>query len=229
MFAAGRKAAADCSSQSVRAGVEVGRSRQQDGDWLSGGKSFSSGTGDEKAHATESPGSVLQVYKHRHSKHRHKEKKKDREEKQKSLAATSRKSRHLSKHKKKSKDKKRKRSRSRSDSSGDDRDYHSSHRSPRRRRRSRSNPRSRARSQSPRHKEGKRIITDTTKEIALREGVAADGEGKIFEFDCVGDRNNQFFGSTYVHDRPLYELATRRNFLTVGSRVVSWVKDAITA
>ncbi|KAE9332737.1 hypothetical protein PF008_g14800 [Phytophthora fragariae] len=209
MFAAGRKAAA-----SSEAGAEGSDAAQAGNDWLSVGKSFPSGTSDDKSKSkhkeTEASESVMQVYKH--SKHRHKDKKRHKEKKrcdEESCDVAKREKRHLSKHKKKSKDRKRRRSWSRSDSSdGDD-----THRSSRRRRRSRSNPRSRSRSrsQSRSDRDENRIVTQSDKTLTPHE---TEENEKLFEFDSVGDRENRFFGSTYAHDQPLYNLATRRNLLT---------------
>ncbi|KAE9136625.1 hypothetical protein PF010_g1626 [Phytophthora fragariae] len=191
MFAAGRKAAA-----SSEAGAEGSDAAQAGNDWLSVGKSFPSGTSDDKSKSkhkeTEASESVMQVYKH--SKHRHKDKKRHKEKKrcdEESCDVAKREKRHLSKHKKKSKDRKRRRSWSRSDSSdGDD-----THRSSRRRRRSRSNPRSRSRSrsQSRSDRDENRIVTQSDKTLTPHE---TEENEKLFEFDSVGDRENRFFGST---------------------------------
>ncbi|KAI9989286.1 hypothetical protein PInf_019447 [Phytophthora infestans] len=188
MFAAGRKLA------SPDADADAGSNAN---DWLSVGKSFSGGKSEDpsktKHDAAESE-SALQVSKHRHNKHRHKEKKRYKEKKRRSeesTAVASRESRHL---KKKSKDKKRRRSWSRSNSSDDDEERRrSSHRSRRRRHRSRSN--SRSRSQLRCHKET-RIAKQTAKDVAVCGQNAGKESEKLFEFDCVGDRENQFFGST---------------------------------
>ncbi|KAG6610239.1 uncharacterized protein IUM83_00020 [Phytophthora cinnamomi] len=202
MFAAGRKASGT--------GAGGGDAAQVNDDWLSVGKSFASGTGEDKPKArredTEASESALQVYKH--SKHRHKEKKKKKEKKQRSSDVDGR---HLSKHKKKSKDRKRRRSWSPSGSSDEDDTHRSRRRSRRRRHRSRSNSRSRSASRPRSHRDESRIVTQSDKALALHE---TPGEEKLFEVDCVGDRENRFFGSTYAHDQPLYDLATRRNLLT---------------
>ncbi|KUF85526.1 NRDE2 protein [Phytophthora nicotianae] len=169
----------------------------------------------------DSSESALQVYKHRRSKHRHKEKKIHKEKKRRSeesAAVTSRESRHLAKRKKKSKDRKRRRSWSRSDSSDDDDERRQSNHRSRQRHRSRSN--SQSRSQSCSHKEETRIVKQPAKDVVQSQN-AGEQEDKLFEFDRVGDRDNQFFGSTYAHDQPLYELATRRNL-----RTGAWVSQA---
>ncbi|KAG7387520.1 Protein nrde2 [Phytophthora pseudosyringae] len=205
MFAVGRKAVA----QGVDADAVVSTD-----DWLSAGKSFPGGKGaadkaKTKRNVAESSESALQVYKHRHGKHRHKDKKRHKEKKRRSdesKAVASRESRHLAK---KSKEKKRRRSWSRSDSSKDgDEGHRSSQHSQRRRRHSRSNSRSRT------QRDETRIVKQSAKDVVAPDQEAGEGEAKLFEFDCVGDRENQFFGSTYVHDQPLYELATRRSLLT---------------
>ncbi|GMF09442.1 unnamed protein product [Phytophthora lilii] len=55
------------------------------------------------------------------------------------------------------------------------------------------------------------VVTQLAKDITLRKEEETDGGNNIFHFDREGDRDNRFFGLTYAHEMPRYELATRRN------------------
>ncbi|KAK1945217.1 Protein NRDE2 [Phytophthora citrophthora] len=83
----------------------------------------------------------------------------------------------------------------------------------RRRSRSRSKSRSRSRSRSLSSRAESRVVKQPTSEVVVHDQKEADDD-KIFELDRVGDRENQFFGSVYANDQPLYKLATRRSLLT---------------
>ncbi|RLN96822.1 hypothetical protein BBJ28_00018479 [Nothophytophthora sp. Chile5] len=187
-------------------------------DWLSVGKSFVDSDQGAKAndnHRDRAAASetALQVFKHGRSKHKHEKKHgKKRRREDATTVVTSRERRHLSKHK----TKKKRRHRSSSDSGGSE-DGESDEEKQRQRRRTRrrhDQSRSSSRSRSHDHTGETRLVKQSAKGVEVYAQVSADNEEKLFAFDRAGDRENQFFGSVYTHDQPLYTLATRRNLLT---------------
>ncbi|CAI5704280.1 unnamed protein product [Peronospora farinosa] len=224
MFAAGTH-----SSQEV--GAKDSSNVEADNDWLSIGKSFSSTKHDEKAKEKEAiepfESKILKVYKHRHDKHDYKKEKKRHTQKKrqrdKSIAVESKETRDLLKHENKSRNKsknnnkrkKRRRSWSSSDSSDPEETHYSSHHS---RKRTRGKSRSRSRSRS--YKQDNQVITRSVNDVMVHgQGTAKQEDNCLFEYDRAGDPNNRFFGSTYAHDQPRYQLDTQRNMLT-GARVI---------
>ncbi|KAI9914947.1 hypothetical protein PsorP6_008435 [Peronosclerospora sorghi] len=188
MFPVGRQTAASTSSLNADA---------EDNDWLSVGKSFS---GDKREpYVSDSSAFASQVCTSRQCKRKDEKKmKKSKEKKRRRKELTKlipNENGSLSKPKKKSKSKKRSRSWNRE---------HSPHLSIQRSRISRSRS----------YNRDKQMRPDFAKDIVAYGQEAKEQEDKLFEFDCDGDRENLFFGSTYVNDQPIYQLATGRDLLT---------------
>lgn len=117
---------------------------------------------------------------------------------------------------------------SESDSSGEDAESRRRrHKQQRKLKRLReSDSRHSSRSASPQHN---KLVAAAPKEVQAwinhqQVGNLDVAGGKLFEFDCVGDRENYFYGTLYAQDKPLYALATRRNLLTG-----EWITDAKTS
>lgn len=180
-------------------------------DWLSVGKSFAQGKMDDmftvKHNFTDSSASTMQVYRHQHDKHgsiRKKRCKRQNRPSDDSTTVSSHGSYLLAKHKKKRKDKKRDRSRYQMNSSDDGKLGHCS---------SVLSARSSylVQSRFDHHIDEERTERKPVKDNISCIEKADCSVATIFEFDRIGDRDNQFFGSSYLYDQPLYVLASRRN------------------
>uniref|UniRef100_A0AAV1T0W8 Uncharacterized protein n=1 Tax=Peronospora matthiolae TaxID=2874970 RepID=A0AAV1T0W8_9STRA len=220
MFAAGRQAGSTDESQDAAAAD--GGAGQSAGDWLSIGKSFATGKREETTNLSqvaELLESAMQVQlSTRVKKSSKKEKTKHKEKRRRSdEETTTEPSQHFLKlHKKKRKrEKKEKKSKKRqeSSSSGERSDNSvppcTKYRSERRRQRGRSRSRS-----QPQSRTCLRRYNDAGDMSGHHGQVTLGQDKKLFEFDRMGDCDNKHFGSTYVRDQPLYQLATRRNLLT---------------
>uniref|UniRef100_M4BTA7 Uncharacterized protein n=1 Tax=Hyaloperonospora arabidopsidis (strain Emoy2) TaxID=559515 RepID=M4BTA7_HYAAE len=191
-------------------------------DWLSIGKSFATGKREDTTNPSqvvELSESALQVQTSTRVKRSSKKEKKKPKEKRRRLdeETTTEPSQHLLKlHKKKKKKEKKeqkskKKQKSLSSCEGSDNSVSpcTKYRSERRRQRGRSRSRS-----QPQSRTGLRSYNDASDMVVHHGQVTSGQDEKLFEFDRMGDCDNKHFGSTYVHDQPLYQLATQRNLLT---------------
>ncbi|CEG49371.1 Uncharacterized conserved protein [Plasmopara halstedii] len=191
MFPAGNKASFQ--------GVNVGAGGFSD-DWLRVGKSFPRENDGNSVQTKQNidglSESSLQVYTHRQdsrSKEKKRHKKKNRIH-ERSMTVNSRESRHLAKHTKGKIGKLRRSS---------DRDHSSSRRSCR-------HSNSILRSVSRNQKEEWKIVKQSVNDVLAFGDIVENPADNLFAFDRLGDRENSLFGSSYIHDQPFYELASRR-------------------